>query len=104
MELIANHLNTIDDVCRLIEEENEYAGELAECIREAQQLLNQLINLELECEKEGVSFMDIDRMNVILNDIMDGMAREDNVFLLDALRYGYREELVGIDGYLSSLL
>ena len=48
--------------------------------------------------------MDIDRMNMILNDIMDGMGREDNVFLLDALRYGYREELSEIDRRLTSLL
>ncbi len=104
MELIVNHLNTIEGVCGLVEEEKEFAGKLAECIGEAQQLLNQLINLELECEKEGISFMDIDRMNMILNDIMDGMGREDNVFLLDALRYGYREELSEIDRRLTSLL
>ena len=104
MELIINHLNTIDDVCGLIEEEKEYATKLVECVKEIEQVLAQLINLELECEKEGISFMDIDRMNMILNDIMDGMGREDNVFLLDALRYGYREELSEIDRRLTSLL
>lgn len=55
MELIINHLNTIDDVCGLIEEEKEYATKLVECVKEIEQVLAQLINLELECEKEGRS-------------------------------------------------
>lgn len=82
-------MDKVEHICRLIEDEKDYLGELTEYLPE----LNQTIGFMLECAgNPKIPFMINEELLIrVLKDILYGIEQQDTVFLLDALRYGLLE-------------
>lgn len=82
-------IEKVESVCSLIENEQEYMGELTEYLP----VLNETIQYLLTCSRNPDIPLMIDGQFVLqlLKDILYGMEQQDSVFLLDALRYGLLE-------------
>lgn len=76
-------------ICRLVENEEEYMGELTGWLP----ALNDTLKFILEGAGNSESSFAIDGEYVIqvLKDILYGMENQDSFFLLDVLRYGLLE-------------
>lgn len=88
-ENLQMHIERVDDICCLIENEDEYLGVLTGYLP----LLNQVISYILaSVQNPEVSFTINEQFVVqVLQDILYGMEHQDDVFLLDTLRYGLLE-------------
>ena len=82
----------IEKVCGLIEND-EYSLELFELLKEIQKLAARLFEFEEELNIKNISMLNKEKLNDILNDIIDGTTRRDSVFLIDTLKYGFQEEI-----------
>ena len=88
-EDLRSHISRVDAICRLIENEDEYNGELTGYLP----FLNQIISYLLGCSQNPAVSFTINEQFVlqVLQDILYGIEHQDSVFLLDALRYGLLE-------------
>lgn len=88
MEL-QSQIDKVEGICRLIEDEKEYLGDLTKYFPE----LNQTSGFILECVKNAKFPLMINEefLLQVLKDILYGIEQQDTVFLLDVLRYGLLE-------------
>lgn len=86
---LQSHIEQVEQICCLIEEEKEYYEELLKYLPS----LNEMIQVILTYAQNDQIPLDINEQFVlqVLKDIVDGIERKDSVFLLDTLRYGLIE-------------
>ncbi|MCM1256270.1 MAG: hypothetical protein NC307_00255 [Roseburia sp.] len=89
IEELQSQIDRVEAICGLIENEQEYMGELTGYLP----MLNQTVNYLLTGSQSPEISFHIEEQFVIqlLNDILYGIEQQDTVFLLDALRYGLKE-------------
>lgn len=82
-------IEKVESICNLIENEQEYMGELTGYLP----VLNETIQYLLAYSQNPDIPLMIEEQFVVqlLQDILYGMEQQDSVFLLDALRYGLLE-------------
>ncbi|MCM1258661.1 MAG: hypothetical protein NC307_12505, partial [Roseburia sp.] len=79
----------VEYICRLIENEKEYLGELTGYLP----ILNETMVYILNCAQDpNIPFMINEQFVLqVLKDVLYGIEHQDSVFLLDTLRYGLLE-------------
>jgi hypothetical protein len=84
-----SEINHLDQIGNKIENKENYMGELKACLPEINQRIQAIFALT---EDSGVS-LGINKEFVlqVLSDLVYGIEQEDQVFLLDVLRYGLLE-------------
>lgn len=82
-------MNKLDEICTLIESDEEYAAVLNGYLPE----LNQVIHYILCYSQDSTNSFTINEQFVIqvLEDVLYGMEHQDSVILLDTIRYGLME-------------
>lgn len=89
MEDLRIHIGKVNEICRLIENEEEYNGALNEYLPKLNLIINDLL---LYAQDEESSFTINEQFVIqVLQDVLYGMEYQDSVILLDALRYGLLE-------------
>ena len=83
------HVERVENICRLIENREEYNEELTSYVG----TLNKMVNDILACSqnREIPFFINEEFVLQVLKDIIYGMENKDSVFLVDTLRYGLLE-------------
>lgn len=89
LKLLQQHIDVIEHIGNKIEKHEAYMEELKEYLPTMNQMITTIFNLVQSPEIP----LSINQEFVlqVLKDIVDGMEREDSVFLLDVLRYGLLE-------------
>lgn len=82
-DIIYHAIEEIDKICQYIINRENYMINMPACI----QAINQACEIILEDKEQAAEIMPM------LEDVMYGMTQKDDVFLLDALRYGIRDKL-----------
>lgn len=90
---LGRHMNQIDLICDRIEKRIEYLGELRMLLPQ----INQTVTAILSLQEESPELLVLNQEFVlqVLKDLVYGIEQEDDVYLLDTLRYG----LLTIYGY-----
>lgn len=96
-------LQKIGKVCGFIEND-EYSIELFELLKDIQKLAARLFEFEEELNIKNISILNKEKLNDILNDIIDGTTRRDSVLLIDTLKYGFQEEIKIISDNIKDIL
>ena len=89
IEELQMHIERVENICRLIENREEYNEELTSYVG----TLNTMVNDILACSQNQAIpfFINEEFVLQVLKDIIYGMENKDSVFLLDTLRYGLLE-------------
>ena len=89
IEELQMHIERVENICRLIENREEYNEELTSYVG----ALNTMVNDILACSQNQAIpfFINEEFVLHVLKDIIYGMENKDSVFLLDTLRYGLLE-------------
>lgn len=89
MEDLRTHIGRVNEICCLIENEEEYNGALSEYLPALNQTISELLAYAQNVE---TSFTINEQFVIqVLKDVLYGMEHQDSVILLDALRYGLLE-------------
>lgn len=89
LQVLQQQIEKVEEIANKIENGEQYQNDLQGYLPS----LNQLITIIFEMIADPQIQLDVNQEFIVqvLNDIMYGMEHEDNVFLLDVLRYGLLE-------------
>lgn len=95
LQMLHEHISIVEQICEKIEDHRPYQEELRGYLVPLQQLIQIILGF---ANNSLVSVAVNEEFVVqVLNDIIYGIEHEDDVFLLDVLRYGLLEIYYYID-------
>ena len=89
IEQLQMHVERVENICRLIENREEYNEELRRYVGRLNTMVNDI--LVSSQNQKNPFFINEEFVLQVLKDIIYGIENKDSVFLLDTLRYGLLE-------------